>query len=180
MTTQQNDLITMCKRGDPNAYTGLYNQHAKYVYNAICRYVEHTAEAEDILQETFVDAYRDIDSLNNADSFRGWIKRIAINKAISWLRKRKLMFIELEPEKAVIAEDPIDEDDFEYTMNKVTEAIEALPLNYKTVFQLYAIENIPQQEIAQLLGMTHTGVRTQYFRAKNRLLETLKEGQYER
>ena len=179
MSTQQN-LIAMCKEGNPHAYTGLYNQHAKYVYNAICRYVEHTAEAEDILQETFVDAYRDIGDLNNADSFGGWVKRIAINKAINWLRKKKLMLIELEPEKTIAAEEPIDEDDFEYTMSKVSEAIEALPITYRTVFQLYAIENIPQQEIAQLLGMTHTGVRTQYFRAKNRLLETLKEGQYER
>lgn len=179
MTTQET-LIDMCKNGDPNAYTGLYNQYAKYVYNAICRYVEHTAEAEDILQETFVDAYRNINSLNNPDHFGGWVKRIAINKAINWLQRRRLILIEFEPEKATIADEFVDEDDFEYTMSKVSEAIEALPLTYKTVFQLYAIENIPQQEIAQLLGMTHTGVRTQYFRAKNRLLETLKEGQYER
>ncbi|KQC00073.1 hypothetical protein AQF98_13990 [Pedobacter sp. Hv1] len=170
----------MCKNGDPNAYTELYNKYAKYVYNAICRYVEHTAEAEDILQETFVDAYRNINSLNNPNNFGGWVKRIAINKAINWLQRRRFKMIELEPEKESIAEEPIDEDDFEYTMSKVNKAIEALPLIYKTVFQLYAIENIPQLEIAQLLGMTHTGVRTQYFRAKNKLLETLKEIQYER
>lgn len=179
MITQES-LIDMCKNGDPKAYTGLYNNYAKYVYNAICRYVDHTAEAEDILQETFVDAYRNINSLNNPDNFGGWVKRIAINKAINWLQRRRLIMVELEPEKTVITEDQIDEDDFEYTMSKVNKAIEALPLIYKTVFQLYAIEHMPQQEIAQLLGITHTGVRTQYFRAKNKLLEVLKEGQYER
>ena len=179
MITQES-LIDMCKNGDPNAYTGLYNKYAKYVYNAICRYVEHTAEAEDILQETFVDAYRNINTLKDPNNFGGWVKRIAINKAISCLKRRRLVLMELEPEKVTIAEEQIDEDDFEYTMSKVNEAIETLPLIYKTVFQLYAIEHIPQLEIAQLLGMTHTGVRTQYFRAKNKLLETLKERQYER
>ncbi|MDT3403693.1 RNA polymerase sigma factor [Mucilaginibacter terrae] len=179
MNTPQ-ELITRCQQGDPYAYTRLYDLNAKYVYNAICRYVEHTGEAEDIMQEAFVDAYHSIGKLANADSFRPWIKRIAINKAINWLRKRKLEYTELEDDTWVEEETPVNEDDFEYTMNRVSQAIEGLPLAYRTIFQLYAVENIPQVEIAQMLGMSNSTVRVQYFRAKAKVLEMLKEGQYER
>jgi RNA polymerase sigma factor (sigma-70 family) len=179
MTTPQ-DLIALCKRGDSYAYTRLYDLHAKYVYNAICRYIEHTGEAEDILQETFVDAYHSIAKLTNAESFRPWIKRIAINKAINSFRKRKLEFTELEPD-AVIADEPsVDEEGFTYTMSRISQAIEELPLIYRTVFQLFAVEDIPQVEIAQMLGMSPGTVRVQYFRARAKVLEMLKEGEYER
>ncbi len=177
---KQENLVSRCKDGDPNAYTALYNQYSKYVYNAICRYVVHTAEAEDILQDTFVDAYRNIDKLMNTEGFGFWVKRIAVNKAINSLRRRKMTFAELETEDVHDAEEPVDEDLFEDTMTRVNQAIEALPLTYRTVFQLFAIENIPQAEIAQMLGMSHTGVRTQYSRARKKVLETLKEEQYER
>lgn len=106
MTTPQ-DLITLCKRGDSYAYTRLYDLHAKYVYNAICRYIDHTGEAEDILQETFVDAYHSIGKLTNAESFRPWTKRIAINKAINAFRKRKLEFTELEPDTVFALAQPV-------------------------------------------------------------------------
>ncbi|MVN92654.1 RNA polymerase sigma factor [Mucilaginibacter aquatilis] len=176
----QQDLVAMCKNGDPYAYTKLYEHNAKYVYNAICRYVEHTGEAEDIMQEAFVDAYHAIAKLTNADSFRPWIKRIAINKAINWLRKKRLELTELEPETTVIVDEIVDEEEFEFNMNRISQAIEELPLAYRTIFQLYAVENIPQVEIAQMLGMSNSTVRVQYFRAKAKVLEMLKEGHYER
>ncbi len=180
MSTPQ-DLIVRCQKGDTHAYTRLYELHAKYVYNAICRYVDHTGEAEDLLQETFVDAYHAIGSLNNAERFGPWVKRIGINKAITSLRKRRLQLTELDTETTVLAEETaIDEEDFEYTMSRVNQAIAELPLGYRTVFQLHAVEHIPLVEIAELLGMAGSTARVQYLRARTKVLEMLKEGMYER
>ncbi len=158
-------------------YTGLYNAYAKQVYNCIYRLLDHSGEAEDVLQETFVTAFQSIDQFNHSGAFAGWIKRIGINKAITLVRKRKLKWVELEHQDMLGTGDDeaIDEEGFEYTMDAVARAIAMLPLNYRTVFQLYAVENIPQTEIAQMLGINHNAVRTQYFRAKNKVLDILKE-----
>lgn len=177
--TNQEDLIAQCKLGEPAAYTALYNQHAAAVYNTILRLIGHTGEAEDVLQETFVAAFKGIGDFKNTGGFAAWVKRIAINKSVDQIRKRKMKFVEFEPGLITEEEDDItDEAEFEFTVEAVTEAIEALPESYRAVFNLFAVENIPQAEIARLLGLEHTTVRTQYHRAKQKILNTLKAGSY--
>lgn len=173
---KQEQLIAGCKRGDPAAYAGLYNEHADAVYNTILRLVKHTAEAEDLLQESFVAAFQDIARFQPTAGFRAWVKRIAINKSIDWIRKRKINFVELEPYWEPVAEEAqIDEAAFQFTMEAVAAAIELLPDNYRTIFNLYVVENIPQAEIAQMLGLEHAAVRIQYHRAKQKLLLILNQ-----
>lgn len=171
------DLIERCKRGDSSGYTGLYNLHAREVYNTIYRLVQHTAEAEDILQDSFLAAYQAIDGFQHTGGFRAWIKRIAINKSINWIRRNKMKTVEMDTANVRDLEDEgIDERAFVFKMEEVQKAIAALPDSYRTIFQLYAIENIPQVEIAQMLGIANNTVRIQYHRAKLKILKTLKEG----
>lgn len=174
---KQGELIARCKQGDPSAYTVLYNEHAGAVYNSIIRLVGHTAEAEDILQESFVAAFQRIASFAPTVGFRAWVKRIAINKSIDWIRKQKLSFVELDTHFVAVPEETsIDESAFQFTMDAIATAIELLPDNYRTIFNLYAVENIPQAEIAKMLGLENTVVRTQYHRAKQKLLMILAKG----
>jgi len=175
---KQEELIAMCRRGDARAYTPLYNEHAPAVYNTILRIIEHTGEAEDILQESFVAAFQGIAGFKETGGFRAWVKRIAINKSIDLIRKRKMKFVELEPGWVMEDEEAVDEEAFEYTVEAVNDAIAELPEGYRTVFNLYVVENIPHAEIARMLGIEHTTVRTQYHRAKQKILNILKEGGY--
>jgi RNA polymerase sigma factor (sigma-70 family) len=177
---KQEELIERCKRRDPAAYTSLYNQHAKEVYNTILRLVGHTAQAEDILQESFVAAFERIDSFADTGGFRAWIKRIAINKSVDWLRKKKIKWVELEPDwTGEEEEEMVDEAVFGFTIDAVMGAINALPEGPRTVFNLFVMENMPQAEIATMLGLGYSAVRTQYHRAKNKILTTLREEGYE-
>jgi RNA polymerase sigma factor (sigma-70 family) len=176
---KQEELVHRCKQGDPAAYTTLYNDHAAAVYNSIVRLLVHTGEAEDILQESFVAAFDGISKFNNTVGFRPWVKRIAINKAIDLIRKRKLRLVELEPvwmDDTIGEEEVIDETEIEYTIDKISKAVEALPENYRTIFNLVAVENIPQTEIAQMLGIESGTVRIQFYRAKQKILQTLSKG----
>jgi RNA polymerase sigma factor (sigma-70 family) len=174
---KQEELIAMCRRGDAAAYTELYNEHSQAVYNTIIRLVKHDAEAEDVLQESFVAAFQRIDQFKVTGGFRAWVKRIAINKSVDLIRKRKINFVKMDTAQMPdIQEDTIDEAAFQYTMDAVADAIDALPDNYRTVFTLYAVENVPQAEIAQMLGLENTTVRTQYHRAKQKILVTLGKG----
>lgn len=174
MTTGHDELIDACKRGEAIAYTKLYELHSVAVYNTIERLIVHTGEAEDVLQDCFVAAFQGIDKFRNTGGFRAWIKRIAINKSIERLRKRKIRFVELEHEYELEDEMP-DETEFELNMSKVTAAIEALPEGYRVIFNLSAVEDLAHTEIAELLGMESGAVRTKYHRAKYKILETLKE-----
>lgn len=170
-------LIDRCKKGDSSAFTTLYHLYSKEVYNTICRFVPHTGEAEDILQDVFVSAYNAIYRFEHTGGFRAWVKRIAVNHSITWIRKQKIRFTELEENEIGIKEEErIDESEFIFKVEEVKKAIEALPDSYRTIVQLYLIENIPQEEIAQMLGISHNNVRTQYHRAKHKILKTLKEG----
>jgi RNA polymerase sigma factor (sigma-70 family) len=172
--TGQEELIDACRLGDVSAYTKLYELHSRAVYNTIGRIIVHTAEAEDILQDSFLTAFQGIEKFRNTGGFRAWVKRIAINKSIDLLRKQKVRFVELESEFE-IEDEATDEVDFELTMNKVTTAIDALPEGYRIIFNLHTIENLPHTEIAELLDMESGTVRTKYHRAKQKLLESLKE-----
>lgn len=170
------DLVERCKKGDTKAYTDLYHRHAKELYNTIYRFVNHTGEAEDLLQDTFLAAYQHINQFQYKSSFNAWLKRIAINKAISFIRKRKIKFSETEIETVSIADEVFDEAGFTLKVDEVKKAITQLSDGYRTIVNLYLFENIPQEEIGEMLGISHTTVRTQYHRAKAKIYESLQKG----
>lgn len=170
------ELIASCKQGNTSGYTGLYNDHSQAVYNTIVRLVGHSGEAEDILQESFVAAFQRIDQFTMTGGFRAWIKRIAINKSVDLIRKRHIPFVELEPAWMTAADETmVDEQAHAYTMDQIAAAIEGLPDSYRTVFNLYAVEGIPHAEIAEMLGLGHTAVRTQYHRARQKIVAALEK-----
>lgn len=178
ITDQQ--LIAMCLQGKDSGYTGLYNRYARSIYNSISRIISHTGEAEDILQETFFTVFGDTDKLKGLTCFEAWVRRIAINRAISHLRKRKIVFSEFG-EIETPAEEEYDADEneiFECKVEDVKRSIEDLPDGYRTILNLYLFEKMSQEEIATMLGISHVTVRTQYHRAKKKILLSLKDKSY--
>lgn len=170
----------MCQAGNELGYTGLYHKYAKGIYNSVHRIVSHTAEAEDILQETFLSVFGEIERLGGLASFEAWAKRIAINKAVSHLRKKKIQFADLD-DMDIGAEEEYDlheNEIFENRIEDVRNCIEQLPQGYKTITCLYLFEEIPQEDIALMLGISHNTVRTQYHRAKKKILLLLKDKTY--
>ena len=174
------ELIEMCLKGKDFGYTELYNRYARGIYNSISRIVSHTAEAEDILQDTFCLIFGDMKKLQQVSSVEGWVRRIAINKSISHLRRQKIAFTDLgETEIADDEQQTADENDiFDCRVEDVRKSIEALPPGYKTIINLYLFEKLSQEEIAGMLGLSHSTVRTQYHRAKNKILLSLKDKSY--
>jgi RNA polymerase sigma-70 factor (ECF subfamily) len=156
-------------------YEEIYQRYAKEVYNSIYRIVQHTGEAEDILQETFVDAFEDLNHFFSHPQPAAWLKRVGINKAIGLLRKRKHLLLDWEADLPDNNDPPLDEAGFEMQLTQVLYAIEELPIGYKTIVQLYLIEDIPQQEIAKMLGISHNTVRSQYFRARKHIVRLVQK-----
>ncbi|WP_025142417.1 RNA polymerase sigma factor [Pedobacter jeongneungensis] len=174
------ELIVLCLEGREAGYTGLYNRYARKIYNSISRIVSHTGEAEDILQDIFCTVFSDVSKLKGVLSFEAWVRRMAINRSISHLRKRKIAFSDLG-DMDVEDEGINDNDDveiFDCRVEDVKKSIEELSSGYKTILNLYVFEKMTHEEIAVMLGLSASTVRTQYHRAKKRVLLSLKDKCY--
>src|ERR1700744_74165 len=90
------ELVERCKRGDNRGYAELYSKYSKAMYNTSLRIVNHTGDAEDVLQEAFTDAFRSLEDFHYNSTFGAWLKKIVINKSINQLRKRKMNLIDIE------------------------------------------------------------------------------------
>lgn len=172
------ELVERCKRGDSRAYEAIYQKYAKAMYNTSLRIVNHTGDAEDVMQEAFTDAFRSLEDFHYKSTFGAWLKRIVINKSINQLRKRKMDLIDIEKTNIgnVAEEDGPDEQDLQLKIEDIKKSVALLPNGYRTVLTLYLFEGYDQEEIAEILGVSHATVRTQYMRAKKKLLQYIKLG----
>lgn len=170
------DLVDRCKKGDTRSFKELYDLYAKAMYNTSLRILQDRVEAEDVLQEAFMDAFRHIQNFQNRSSFGAWIKQIVVNKSITQLKKRRYEMLDVEEtELAETAEGmERDEEELQMQVKEVIKAIALLPNGYRTVLNLYLLEGYDHEEIAGILGVAESTARTQYIRAKQKLLTLLK------
>jgi RNA polymerase sigma factor (sigma-70 family) len=170
------DLVENCKKGDPGSYRKLYDLYARAMYNTSYRILNNVAEAEDVLQESFIDAFKHIHSFENRSSFGSWLKQIVVNKSISALRRMKMQLVDIEGTQVyeLPQEDMVDEKEIQMKVAEVRLAMAELPDGYRTVLSLYLFEGYDHEEIAGILKIKESTARTQYIRAKQKLLAKLK------
>jgi len=163
-------LIEECKKGNSNAQFRLYNQYSKAMYNLAYRILNNHEDAEDLLQEAFVECFRNIGSFRFESTFGAWLKKIVVNKSINQLRKKKidLTLCENLPENVYEeAEEP------PYDSSKIFKGIEMLPDGYRVILTLYLLEGYDHSEISQILGISESTSKSQYSRAKEKLRNIL-------
>ncbi len=167
-------LVNECRQGSRKAQFEIYKLYAKAMYNVALRIVNHEGEAEDVLQEAFLDAFTRIETFREETSFGLWLKQIVINKSINLLRKRKVEFVSID-EIDVAGEELNDNDNLERQVNEIKKAIGELPDGYRIVLTLYLFEGYDHEEIAHILKISENTSRSQYMRAKMKLNSLLKE-----
>ena len=146
------------------------------MFNTCLRIVNNTAEAEDIMQESFLDAFRRMESYSGEGSFGSWLKRIVINRSLDFLRKAK----ETVPFDEAVADIPdapdgTDEEEIQFRVAEIMKAISLLSDEYRVVLSLFLLEGYDHEEIAQILKISNQLSRTRYSRARQKLLRFLKE-----
>lgn len=170
-------LIRACRKGNSQAQMELYCRYQKAMYNTALRIMGNTAEAEDMMQEAFLDAFCKLDTFEGRASFGSWLKRIVINKCLNQLKRRKFQWVDEEetdieniPEdvSALVDELPLTPDD-------ILNGIEQLADGFRIIVSLYLIEGYDHQEIADILGIKSSTSRSQYIRGKERLRKILLE-----
>jgi len=162
-----------CLQGDRKAQFQLYNALSAKMLGLCMRYAGDAAEAEDILQNGFVKVFTKAERFENRGSLEGWIRRIMVNTAIE--RHRSTIKNGSEPlsEEYPVAADDGMEADAGLRYNDLLSLVRTLPSGYRTVFNLYAVEGYSHREIAEMLGISEAGSKSQLSRARRWLKEKL-------
>src|SRR5690606_11607418 len=132
----------------------LYRQYADAMYNICHRMTAHAGEAEDVLQDAFVEVFRNLDRFRGESTLGAWIKRIVINHCINAMKRRRIEFAELREQHTDVPEpEKIDEAELALSVSRVRDAILELPDGYRQVLTLYLLEGYDHGEIASILGI---------------------------
>jgi RNA polymerase sigma-70 factor (ECF subfamily) len=135
--------------------------------------VNTVPDAEDILQDAFTDAFMKLRDFENRSTFGAWLKQIVIYKSLNFLKRQKTNLIDIDS-IGETADDEKDEDEVWYTADIIREVMKDLPDGYRTVLSLHLFEGYEQDEVAEILKVAPSTVRTQYIRGKQKLLNLLK------
>lgn len=171
-------VIDRCINGDQKAFYEIYQIYSKAMFNICHRIIGNQEEAEDVLQEAFVNAFQHIHSYQGKASFGAWLKKIVVNKAVSYLRKQQLELVELEDRFELKNEGEVNDIDLVLKVETIRDAIQKLPNGFRVVFSLYLLEGYDHKEISEILGISESTSKSQYNRAKNKLREILKNEVY--
>jgi RNA polymerase sigma-70 factor, ECF subfamily len=184
------DLVQRAKQGDSDAFASLFHAHKSTIYSVCLRMTNNIAEAEDLMQDAFLQAFRKLTSFRGDSALSTWLYRIAINTVLMHFRKKKVQQVSLEEPYAPDA--PADhktpsreygrsDDRLVGSVDRIalTRAIAELPTGYRTIYLLHEVEGYEHQEIAEMLNCSIGNCKSQLHKAKLRIRELLLRAQKE-
>lgn len=169
-----NSFIDRCKNGDKDGLNLFYKKYADCVFRVCLRYIGEETEAEDMVSEIFIKAFNKIGSgkFENENMLGAWVKKIAVNECLMKLRK-KIRIVMVEEVEAIQEEASFNiHSDIE--VNYLLSIIQSLPIGYRTVFNLYALEGYTHKEISEQLGISIGTSKSQLNKARTQLQAKLK------
>ncbi|MBW8201102.1 RNA polymerase sigma factor [Flagellimonas abyssi] len=180
--SQQNEhidtLLQLCMEGKQSAQLEIYNRYYKAMYNTAFRIVKHTAEAEDVMQESFLSAFTKLHTFKGDVAFGAWLKRIVINNSIYHYKKQQKkraddlddVMYKVEDNEGVAS----DQNGYtELKAQKVMETMKSLKDNYRVSLTLHLIEGYDYEEISEIMNISYANCRTMISRAKESLRKKL-------
>jgi len=163
-------LVTACIKQDRKAQRSFYERFAPVMHTVCLRYVRDPAEAEDVLLKGFMKVFQNLNKYRAEGSLEGWVRRIIINEALMYIRRQKNMYLEVDVEEASDAQDICPD---HLAEEDLLQLIYELPVGYRTVFNLYAIEGYSHQEIAEMLTINEGTSKSQLSRARQILKQKI-------
>jgi len=170
----EEELLEGCRHGKPSAQRGLYDRLAPKMLGVCMRYIKDREEAEHVMIGGIVKVFDKLDQFKSEGSFEGWVRRIVVNDCLMYIRKNRNMSLETDIETVTehpdlrIMEDSLSQED-------LLKLIGELPVGYRTVFNLYAIEGYSHSEISKQLDISENTSKSQLSRARKWLQTRLAE-----
>lgn len=172
------EVIERARRGERDAFSRLYKLYSAAMFNIALRITNDRMVAEDVLQEAFFEAFTSLKSFRQESTFGAWLKRIVIFRSIDVNRKNGVWeFVDEVPDMQAEEENLFGdkEEETRQQIERVRRAMELLPHGSRTVLSLYLFEGYDHEEISEILKISVSTSKTQYMRAKQKLLQILQE-----
>jgi len=178
------ELLQACKKGSTTAQFEIYKLYYKAMFNAALRILQNTYDAEDVMQEAFLNAFTKLDSFKGEVPFGAWLKRIVINASLTHIKKKnKLQEVNLEVvDRKLESESGSEQEAVELKIDyvnlkvkEVSKAMAQLKESYRTILNLSLVEGYDNEEIAGIMNISNENCRTTISRAKSRLRKVLME-----
>lgn len=173
LAIQHEELVEKCLSGDRRAQFAVYQTYSKAMFNICLRMMGKREEAEDMLQNAFVDVFTKLHSYRGEATLGAWIKRIVINSCLNELKKKKIPVISTDVEFQDVEFQEYEEDFSLEDIQRIKQAVATLPEGYRMVFSLYLLEGYDHGEISEILGISEGASKSQYSRAKQKLHQIL-------
>src|SRR5664280_1894036 len=169
-------IIELCVRHERKAQQILYDKYSHFLLGVCMRYATDKTEAEDILQDSFLKIFTNIKDFSGTGSFIGWLRKVAVNTAITHYHKNLKYRYHVDIEEFVSTETGVMsfEEDY-FTSDELYMVLNELPAGYRMVFNLYAVEGYKHKEIAEMLGIDTNTSKSQYSRAKSVIRDKLEK-----
>lgn len=173
----QKEIITQCLNNNRQAQFRLYEKYSPAMFGVCLRYAKNSTDAEDILQEGFIKVFRYLKDYSGRGSFEGWIRKIMVNSALNFYKRKNLISKGVDPEVAQhylpinYNNDALSKMDHE----ELLELIRKLPDGYRTVFNLNIIEGYSHKEIGSLMKISVNTSKSQLSRARSSLKRKVTE-----
>ena len=161
-------IIEGCKNNNPICQSKLYEKYRKTVLTTSYRYVKNKQIAEDITQDVFIKILNKIDTYKTNNNFDSWIKRVTTNKALDHLRKHKYEKYIGDVSNINLSDEYVYDED-EYRIILINNLLEKLSDSYRSVFELFYIDELPHKEIAKRLSINVGTSKSNLFKARNRI-----------
>lgn len=167
------ELYIACKIGHRKAQKLFYDRFAAQMLAVCLRYVHQPADAEDVFIEGIFKAMTRLDSFRDEGSLEGWVRRIMVNECLMFIRRQKhFQFADDASLEFLVDSEP--DIGSEMAARELLKLVDLLPLGCKTVFNLYALEGMKHQEIADLLGISVNTTKTQLMKARLKLQDLVR------
>jgi RNA polymerase sigma-70 factor (ECF subfamily) len=177
------ELVNGCVRNDRKCQQQVYKMFYSKMMGVCMRYASDSDQAKDILQDGFIKLFGNLSKYSFEGSFEGWVRRIMVNTAIDYFRKSRSNNVLLLPDEGDIEkiQEDVEEDDYEleveepieYTMDDVVGAMQQLSPAYRAVFNLFVVENLAHQDIADKLGISVGTSKSNFAKAKKNIRKIL-------
>lgn len=166
-------LIRRSQSGDRKAQHELYNLYVEAMYNICRRMMGNDEDAKDVLQDSFIQAFSKLGTLQKEELFPAWLKRIVVNRCLNALKKNRAM-VELTNDEIEMPEEEQDvQEEVKFQVERIKKALDRISAGCRTVLNLYVFEGYDHKEIGKILSISESASKAQYSKAKSKIRQIL-------
>lgn len=168
----EKELVKACLENERNAQYELYQQFSPSLYPICLRYAGNENDAAEVLSNAFIKIFGKLSQYSFEGSLEGWMKKICVRESLNYIKSRA-RYLHVEDPEDIQAGEYSDELAEQLDAEELLMLIQELPEGYRTVFNLYAVEGYAHKEISAMLGISESTSKTQLFKARKRLQESV-------